>query len=93
MITFTGAAAAVGEVLPSLKGRLDGFAMRVPTPNVSVVDLKFIAKRATTAEEINNAIKAAAAGPLIRSLDDTQKHNGMMVARRFGFERYVAAAF
>jgi glyceraldehyde 3-phosphate dehydrogenase len=62
--TSTGAAKAVGLVLPELKGKLDGFAMRVPTPNVSVVDLKFIAKRATTVEEINAAIKAAADGPL-----------------------------
>ncbi len=45
-------------MLPELKGKLDGFAMRVPTPNVSVVDLKFIAKRATSVEEMNAAIKA-----------------------------------
>ncbi|MCF8486722.1 MAG: type I glyceraldehyde-3-phosphate dehydrogenase [Rhodobacteraceae bacterium] len=63
--TSTGAAKAVGLVLPELKGKMDGFAIRVPTPNVSVVDLKFIAKRATSVEEINAAIKAAAdAGPL-----------------------------
>jgi len=63
--TSTGAAKAVGLVLPELKGKLDGFAIRVPTPNVSVVDLKFIAKRATSVEEINAAIKAAAeSGPL-----------------------------
>jgi glyceraldehyde 3-phosphate dehydrogenase len=62
--TSTGAAKAVGLVLPELKGRLDGFAIRVPTPNVSVVDLKFIAKRATSVEEINAAIKAAADGPM-----------------------------
>ncbi|WP_284162914.1 type I glyceraldehyde-3-phosphate dehydrogenase [Frigidibacter sp. SD6-1] len=62
--TSTGAAKAVGLVLPELKGRLDGFAIRVPTPNVSVVDLKFLAKRATSVEEINAAIKAAAEGPL-----------------------------
>jgi glyceraldehyde 3-phosphate dehydrogenase len=62
--TSTGAAKAVGLVLPELKGRLDGFAMRVPTPNVSVVDLKFIAKRATSVEEINQAIKSAAQGAL-----------------------------
>ena len=54
--TSTGAAKAVGLVLPELKGKLDGFAMRVPTPNVSVVDLKFIAKRKTTREEVNEAI-------------------------------------
>lgn len=62
--TSTGAAKAVGLVLPELNGKLDGFAMRVPTPNVSVVDLKFIAKRATTKDEINAAIKAAADGPM-----------------------------
>ncbi len=62
--TSTGAAKAVGLVLPELNGKLDGFALRVPTPNVSVVDLKFIAKRATTKDEINAAIKAAADGPL-----------------------------
>jgi glyceraldehyde 3-phosphate dehydrogenase len=62
--TSTGAAKAVGLVLPELKGRLDGFSIRVPTPNVSVVDLKFIAKRTTTVEEINGAIRAAADGPL-----------------------------
>jgi glyceraldehyde 3-phosphate dehydrogenase len=62
--TSTGAAKAVGLVLPELKGKLDGFAMRVPTPNVSVVDLKFIAKRATTVAEVNAAIKAAADGAL-----------------------------
>ena len=63
--TKTGAAAAVGLVLPELKGKLDGFAVRVPTINVSLVDLTFTAKRATSVEEINKALKdAAAAGPL-----------------------------
>jgi glyceraldehyde 3-phosphate dehydrogenase len=62
--TTTGAAAAVGEVLPDLKGRLDGFAMRVPTPNVSVVDLAAILDRKTTAEEVNAALKNAAEGSL-----------------------------
>ena len=62
--TTTGAASAVGEVLPELKGKLDGFAMRVPTPNVSVVDLAAILDRKTTAEEVNAALKAAADGPL-----------------------------
>ncbi len=60
--TSTGAARAVGKVLPDLKGRLDGVALRIPTPNVSLVDLKFVAKRATTVEEIQTAIKEAAAG-------------------------------
>ena len=58
--TKTGAAAAVGLVLPELKGRLDGFAIRVPTINVSLVDLSFVAKRATTVEELNKLLKAAA---------------------------------
>jgi glyceraldehyde 3-phosphate dehydrogenase len=62
--TKTGAAAAVGLVLPELKGKLDGFAVRVPTINVSLVDLSFIAKRATTVEEINALMKEAAAGSL-----------------------------
>jgi glyceraldehyde 3-phosphate dehydrogenase len=62
--TSTGAAKAVGKVLPALKGKLDGTAIRVPTPNVSVVDFKFVAARATSVEEINAAIEKAAKGPL-----------------------------
>ena len=63
--TSTGAAKAIGLVIPELKGKLDGSSIRVPTPNVSVVDFKFVAKRSTTVEEVNNAIKAAAeSGPL-----------------------------
>jgi len=62
--TKTGAAAAVGLVLPTLKGKLDGFAIRVPTINVSIVDLTFKPRRATTVEEINTLVKTAAAGPL-----------------------------
>ncbi len=62
--TKTGAAAAVGLVLPELNGKLDGFAMRVPTINVSVVDLTFVAKRATTKEEIDAAVKEASEGKL-----------------------------
>ncbi|KQP56268.1 glyceraldehyde-3-phosphate dehydrogenase [Methylobacterium sp. Leaf399] len=62
--TSTGAAKAVGLVLPELKGKLDGTSIRVPTPNVSAVDLVFTAKRATSVEEINAAIRAAADGPL-----------------------------
>jgi glyceraldehyde 3-phosphate dehydrogenase len=73
--TSTGAAKAVGLVLPDLNGKLDGFAMRVPTPNVSVVDLKFIAKRATSKDEINAAIKAAADGPLKGILGYTNAPN------------------
>jgi len=64
--TSTGAAKALGEVLPNLKGRLDGSAMRVPTPNVSAVDLTFQAARDVTAEEINAAVAAAVAGPMGR---------------------------
>ena len=56
---MTGAASAVGLVLPELKGKLDGTAIRVPTPNVSVVDLKFIPGRETSVEEINKAMEAA----------------------------------
>ena len=62
--TKTGAAAAVGLVLPELKGKLDGFAVRVPTINVSLVDLTFSARRATSVEEVNQALQQAAAGPL-----------------------------
>jgi glyceraldehyde 3-phosphate dehydrogenase len=62
--TTTGAASAVGEVLPDLKGKLDGFAMRVPTPNVSVVDLVAVLGKPTTGELVNGALRAAAEGPL-----------------------------
>ena len=62
--TTTGAALAVGEVLPELKGRLDGFAIRVPTPNVSVVDLAALVDKKTSGEEVNAAIKEAAEGSL-----------------------------
>jgi glyceraldehyde 3-phosphate dehydrogenase len=62
--TTTGAASAVGEVLPELKGKLDGFAMRVPTPNVSVVDLNVVVDKKTTAEEVNKVLREAAEGPL-----------------------------
>ncbi|MEO7178452.1 MAG: type I glyceraldehyde-3-phosphate dehydrogenase, partial [Allosphingosinicella sp.] len=68
--TTTGAARAVGEVLPELKGKLDGSAIRVPTPNVSLVDLTFTPKRDTSLEEVNGALKAAAeSGPLAGILD------------------------
>jgi glyceraldehyde 3-phosphate dehydrogenase len=73
--TTTGAAKAVGLVLPELAGRLDGVSIRVPTPNVSCVDLNFIAKRATTVEEINAAIMAAAQGPLKGVLGYTAEPN------------------
>ena len=62
--TSTGAASAVGEVLPELKGKLDGFAMRVPTPNVSVVDLVALVDKKTSAQEVNTALKEASTGAL-----------------------------
>jgi len=67
--TSTGAAKAVGLVLPELKGKLDGISVRVPTPNVSLVDLKVVTTRATTVAEVNNAMKAAASGALKGILD------------------------
>jgi glyceraldehyde 3-phosphate dehydrogenase len=70
--TKTGAAAAVGLVLPELNGKLDGFAVRVPTINVSLVDLTFTAARATTVEEVNAVMKAAANGELKGVLEYTQ---------------------
>ena len=74
--TSTGAAKAVGLVLPELKGKLDGVAIRVPTPNVSVVDLVFEAKRSSTVEEVNAAIRAAATkGPLVGILGFTDQPN------------------
>ncbi|PYV34454.1 MAG: type I glyceraldehyde-3-phosphate dehydrogenase [Acidobacteria bacterium] len=62
--TTTGAAKAVGLVIPEMKGKLDGYAMRVPTPNVSLVDLVVFVERATTTEEVNAALQKAAEGPL-----------------------------
>jgi glyceraldehyde 3-phosphate dehydrogenase len=62
--TTTGAAKAIGLVMPELKGKLDGYAMRVPTPNVSVVDLVALLAKPATTEEVNAALKAAAEGPL-----------------------------
>ena len=62
--TTTGAAKAIGLVMPELKGKLDGYAMRVPTPDVSVVDLVAVLEKPATAEEINAALKAAAEGPM-----------------------------
>jgi glyceraldehyde 3-phosphate dehydrogenase len=70
--TTTGAALAVGEVLPELKGKLDGIAMRVPTPNVSVVDLAVLVERRTSKEEVNAAMKKAADGPLKGILEYTE---------------------
>ena len=71
--TTTGAARAVGLVLPELKGKLDGSSVRVPTPNVSLVDLVFTPKRDTSVEEINGALKAAADGPMKGVLDYTDE--------------------
>jgi glyceraldehyde 3-phosphate dehydrogenase len=77
--TSTGAAKAIGLVIPDLKGRLDGTSIRVPTPNVSVVDFKFIAKRKTSVEKINDAIlKAAKRGPLKGILAVTDQPNVSM---------------
>jgi glyceraldehyde-3-phosphate dehydrogenase, type I len=73
--TSTGAAKAIGLVIPELKGKLDGISIRVPTPNVSVVDFKFIAKRNTTAQEINDAIIAASKGKLKGILATTSHPN------------------
>ncbi len=73
--TSTGTAKAIGLVIPELKGKLDGSSIRVPTPNVSLIDLKFVAKRATTIDEINAAMKAAAAGPLKGVLAITDQPN------------------
>ncbi len=73
--TSTGAAKAVGLVLPELNGKLDGTSIRVPTPNVSVVDFKFIAKKSTTIAEINDAIKSAANGKLKGILGYTDEPN------------------
>jgi glyceraldehyde 3-phosphate dehydrogenase len=71
--TKTGAAASVGLVLPELKGKLDGFSVRVPTINVSLVDLTFTAKRATTAKEVNDILRAASEGALKGILDYTEE--------------------
>ncbi|CDX34762.1 Glyceraldehyde-3-phosphate dehydrogenase (GAPDH) [Mesorhizobium sp. SOD10] len=73
--TSTGAAKAIGLVLPDLKGKLDGISIRVPTPNVSLVDFKFVAKRSTTAQEINEAVIAASKGKLKGVLSVTHHPN------------------
>jgi glyceraldehyde 3-phosphate dehydrogenase len=76
--TSTGAAKAVGLVLPELNGKLDGVSIRVPTPNVSVVDFKFVAKKPTTKEEINEAVKRAASQQLKGILGTTDQPNVSM---------------
>jgi glyceraldehyde 3-phosphate dehydrogenase len=73
--TSTGAAKAVGLVLPELNGKLDGVSIRVPTPNVSVIDFKFVAKRSTTKDEINGAVKRAAEQQLKGILGYTEQPN------------------
>jgi glyceraldehyde 3-phosphate dehydrogenase len=73
--TSTGAAKAVGLVLPELKGKLDGSSIRVPTPNVSMIDFKFVAKRATTPDEITDAVKRASEQQLKGILGFTESHN------------------
>jgi len=73
--TSTGAAKAIGLVLPELKGKLDGVSIRVPTPNVSVIDFKIVAKKATSKEEINDAMKRAAEQQLKGILNYTNHHN------------------
>jgi len=73
--TSTGAAKAIGLVLPDLKGKLDGVSIRVPTPNVSVIDLKIVAKKQTTKEEINDAVKRAAEQQLKGILNYTNEPN------------------
>jgi glyceraldehyde 3-phosphate dehydrogenase len=73
--TSTGAAKAVGLVLPELNGKLDGVSIRVPTPNVSVIDFKFVAKKATTKDEINDAVKRAAEQQLKGVLNYTDQPN------------------
>src|SRR6195952_5205439 len=83
--TSTGAAKAVGLVLPHLKGKLDGTSIRVPTPNVSVVDFKFVAKRDTTVAEINAAIKAASDGALKGILGYTDEP---LVSRDFNHDSH-----
>jgi glyceraldehyde 3-phosphate dehydrogenase len=83
--TSTGAAKAVGLVLPHLKGKLDGTSIRVPTPNVSVVDFKFVAKKTTTVEEVNNAIIAASNGALKGILGYTDEP---LVSRDFNHDSH-----
>jgi glyceraldehyde 3-phosphate dehydrogenase len=70
--TTTGAAVAVGEVMPEIKGRLDGISMRVPTPNVSCVDLAVLVDKQTSRDEVNNAFRAASTGPLKGIMEYTE---------------------
>jgi glyceraldehyde 3-phosphate dehydrogenase len=91
--TTTGAASAVGEVLPELKGKLDGFAMRVPTPNVSVVDLNVLVDKKTSAEEVNAAFKEAASGSLKGILDYSEAELVSIDFRGNPFSSIVDAAY
>ena len=86
--TTTGAAKAVGLVLPELKGKLDGYAMRVPTPNVSIVDLTVNLKKSTTKEEINSAMKKAANGPLKGILEYVEEP---LVSKDFNGSEYSSS--
>ena len=91
--TTTGAAAAVGEVLPELKGKLDGFSMRVPTPNVSVVDLNVVVDKKTTGDEVNNAFREAAKGALKGILDVSDAELVSIDFRGNPFSSIVDAAY
>ena len=91
--TTTGAALAVGEVLPDLKGKLDGFAMRVPTPNVSVVDLNVLVDRKTTGDEVNTAFRDAAKGALKGILDVSDAELVSIDFRRNPFSSIVDAPY
>jgi glyceraldehyde 3-phosphate dehydrogenase len=91
--TTTGAALAVGEVLPELKGKLDGFSMRVPTPNVSVVDLSVVVDKKTTGDEVNGALRAAATGALKGILDVSDAELVSIDFRGNPFSSIVDAAY
>jgi glyceraldehyde 3-phosphate dehydrogenase len=91
--TTTGAATAVAEVMPELKGRFDGLSMRVPTPNVSLVDLAAVLERTATAEEVNAAFTAAAAGPLKGILDVTTEELVSIDFRGNAYSSIVDAAY
>jgi glyceraldehyde 3-phosphate dehydrogenase len=91
--TTTGAAKAVGEVLPELKGKLDGIAMRVPTPNVSVVDLVALVDKKCTTEDVNGALKAAANGALKGILQFEEAQLVSIDFRRNGHSSIVDAAY
>jgi glyceraldehyde 3-phosphate dehydrogenase len=91
--TSTGAATAVAEVMPALKGKLDGFALRVPTPNVSVVDLNVLVEKKTSAEEVNAAFKKAAAGRLKGILDVSEAELVSIDFRGNPYSSIVDAAY